>query len=470
MNTPCTKLHLFVDGELSATEADAFRQHLTRCEECEVGLRDLLQLELLASRALAGTSAVEPAEPVAGSKVTPLRPWLHRAWRAAVPVALAAGLAAVGVYRMQAEPRMPPEVWLASADSRMLDARLSHPKADHFRPYIPMRGTSASSEVLPLRPLAELEERQDFRGIAAAYALRGDWQQAEAFLARAPESADKDNDRAVVEMSRQRWNEALDLLGGALRQEPKHPQALWNRGLALHGRGLLKQAEESFREVAALPGQDEGWKQEAESRADALKQQREQEDARWHKQVMEAWAQLSAGRADVKVLAQQPAVAREALYEAVRTATTPDAVRALLPLAAELDRVGGGAVLQDYVKAMAQRDFAVRAPLAREYAKLVMEGQVSPGLVDTLRRSKEEDLYFGALVSTGEARQDAEALKALQRFAHNSRDPWLDLVVDRELAHGEDLAGRKGKLEKALLSTLQTCEAYNKLFHCAEIN
>ena len=71
MNTPCTKLHLFVDGELSATEADAFRHHLTRCAECEVGLRDLLQLELLASRALAGAGG----EPVEHARmVTPLRP------------------------------------------------------------------------------------------------------------------------------------------------------------------------------------------------------------------------------------------------------------------------------------------------------------------------------------------------------------------------------------------------------------
>jgi hypothetical protein len=163
-------------------------------------------------------------------------------------------------------------------------------------------------------------------------------------------------------------------------------------------------------------------------------------------------------------------VARAALYESVRTAATPGAVMALLPLAAELDRVGGGAVLQDYVKDMAQRDFAVRAPLAREYAKLVTDGQASPGLLESLRRSKEWDLYFGALVSTGEAQKDAEALKALQRFAHNSRDPWLNLVVERERARGEALAGRNGAAEQTLLATLRTCEAYDKLFHCAEIN
>ncbi|MFP2926445.1 zf-HC2 domain-containing protein [Pyxidicoccus sp. 3LG] len=372
--------------------------------------------------------------------------------------------------RFQAEPQVPGEVWLASASERTLDARLSHPQADRFLPYVPMRGTSHSMEVLPLRPLAELEERKDFSGIAAAYALRGDWQQAEAFLARAPESADKDNDRAVVVMRRQRWEEALGLLGGALRQEPKHPQALWNRGLALHGRGLLKQAEAAFREVAALEGQEAGWKQEAEARANDLREKRETEGVRWRKQVTDAWGQLTAGKADVAQLMLHPAVAREALYEAVRTATTPAAVSALLPLAKELDRVGGGEVLQAYVREMAQRDFAVRAPLAREYAKL-LEGQGAPGVVDTLRRSQEWDLYVGALVHTGEAAKDAEALKALQRFAHNSRDPWLSLLTERERARSEDQAGRASSAEQLLLNTLRTCEAYEgKLFNCMEIN
>ncbi|MFP2909660.1 zf-HC2 domain-containing protein, partial [Pyxidicoccus sp. 3LFB2] len=160
---------------------------------------------------------------------------------------------------------------------------------------------------------------------------------------------------------------------------------------------------------------------------------------------------------------------RAALYEAVRTATTPAQVKALEPLAQELDRAGGGAVLQDYVRDMAARDFTVRGPLAREYAKLV-SGVATPGLVEALRRSKEWDLYFGALVHTGEAAKDAEALKALKRFAHDSRDPWLNLLAERERARGEALAGRPGSAEQLLLATLRTCEAYDKQFHCAEIN
>lgn len=463
--TPCTKLHLFIDGELSAAEADAFRQHLTRCAECEVGLRDLLQLELLASRAL-GTAGGE-----APQKVTPLRPWLHRAYRTAVPVALAAGLAAVGVFRFQAEPEMPAEVWLANADSRTMEARLSHPKADRFRPFNPMRGTAQAHDVLPLRPLAELEERQDYQGIAAAYALRGDWQQAEAFLARAPESVDKSNDRAVMALNKAQWEEALGLLSGALRQEPGHPQALWNRGLALRGLDLKQRAEQTFRQVAALAEQEQGWRAEAVRKADELRGELREEEERWKRQVAQARQKLAAGveAGDVQALAQQPAVARAALYEAVRTATTPGGVTALLPLARELDRVGGGAVLQDYVKETAARDFGVRAPLVREYVKL-LEGHPSPGALDVLRRSEAQDLYFGAVLHLGVAVKDGEALKALQRFAHASRDPWLHLLVDRERARAEDAAGRAEPAEQILLTALRTCKAYSGQFRCAELN
>ncbi len=467
MNTPCTKLHLFVDGELSAPDAESFRQHLARCPECEAGLRDVLQLELLAARALGGAAEAAPA---LETKVTPLRPWMQRASRTLVPVALAAGLAAVGVFRFQAQPEPAVDVWLASAGSRTLEARLSYSKADRFLPYEPMRGTTATANPLPLRPLAELEEQQDFRGIAAAYALRGDWQQAESFLSRAPASADKDNDRAVVALSAQRWEEALNLLGGALSQEPRHAQALWNRGLALRGLGLLKQAEASFRDVAALPGQEAGWKQAAEQRADELRALRDAEAARWQRQVRETWAQLTGGAADASHLVrQQPAVTRAALYEAVRTAASAEEVSALMPLATALDQLGGGSVLQDYVRDMAARDFNVRAPLARDYARL-MKGEAVPGLVETLRASQETDLYVGALLHTGEAAKDAEALKALQRYAHGSRDPWLNLLADRERARGEDAVGRAAAAEQLLLATLRTCGAYNTLFPCSEIN
>ncbi len=68
-----------------------------------------------------------------------------------------------------------------------------------------------------------------------------------------------------------------------------------------------------------------------------------------------------------------------------------------------------------------------------------------------------------------EEQEDAEALKALARFAHASRDPWLTLLADRERAWSDDMRGR-ASAEQLLLNTLRTCEAYTRLFNCTQIN
>ncbi|NVJ26135.1 MULTISPECIES: zf-HC2 domain-containing protein [Myxococcus] len=476
MTTPCTnnRLHLFVDGELSATEAEAFRQHLTRCAECESGLRDLLQLELLAARALGGAAPVaespDVVEPVT-AKVVPLRARLQKVYRTALPLAMAAGLATVFI-RFQAPVEIPGEVWLSSADSRTFEARLSHPKADRFLPYSPMRGTSQATEMLPLRPLAELEERHDFRGIAAAYALRGDWQQAEAFLGREPESADKANDQAVVALSRQRYEEALGLLTSALRQNPNHAQALWNRALVLRERDLLDRAAASFDTVASLG--EEGWSAEARRMAAELRTQLAEERVRWRRQVTDAWLTLTGDAPwDVKQLAQRPVVARAALYEAVRTVTSKEDVEALLPLAKELDTLGGGSVLQEYVRQVATKDFAARAPLAQGYAGLLRERETkkdATALLESLRRSGERDIYFGALVHTGSAVVDATALSALRGFAEGTPDPWLHLLAEREGIRRELAAGHTALAEKQLMDAMLTCNGLGNIVPCMELN
>jgi len=473
MNTPCTntnRLHLFVDGELSAPDAEAFRQHLTRCAECEADLRDLLQLELLAARALGSEAEAEPK--ALPANVTPLRARLQRVYRVAMPVALAAGLAAVGLMQLRATPRIPDEVWLASADTRPFAARLSHPRADLHHAYSPMRGANQASDLLALRPLAELEERRDFRGIAAAYALRGDWQQAEAFLAREPESADKLNDLAVVALSRQRYEEALGLLDRALTLAPNHSQALWNRGLVLHERNLLDRAAATFDRVASLG--EKGWSEEARNRAAELRTKLAEDRVRLRRQVVEAWQTLSGeGAWDAKQLAQRPVVARAALYEAVRTATSSERALALLPLARELDAIGGGSVLQDYVRQVAGRDFTARSPLALGYASLLQHSDTkkdATALLDTLRRSGERDIYFGALVQTGAAVTDAAALSALRGFAEGTPDPWLHLLAEREVIRRELVAGNTAQAEKQLLDAMLTCNSLGNIAPCMELN
>lgn len=41
----CDLLHAFADGELSAEDATAFREHLATCDACAAGLADHMMLE-----------------------------------------------------------------------------------------------------------------------------------------------------------------------------------------------------------------------------------------------------------------------------------------------------------------------------------------------------------------------------------------------------------------------------------------
>ncbi|RKG79224.1 zf-HC2 domain-containing protein [Corallococcus terminator] len=279
MNAHCTKLHLFMDGELSEADAEGFRHHLPRCPACESGLRDLLQLELLAARAL-GTGAVEqPVEQPRGNVVA-LGAWVRRNARVVAPLAMAASLCAVMVPRMMPAPEIPAVVFLENQSTRALEGRVSHARADQWRPYVPMRGNNGpgaeASEApaptpLPLRPLAEMEERKEFRGIVAAYVLHGQWQQAQAVLVREPASHARDNDLAVVALHDSRFQEALNLLDPVVRAEPKHAQALWNRGLALYGLKQFERAARDFEQVAALG--EPGWSDDARGRVDEARAQ-----------------------------------------------------------------------------------------------------------------------------------------------------------------------------------------------------
>ncbi len=51
MTTTCANLSPFMDGELEPAEADAFREHLSECAECQSGLGDFMVMEALAAQA-----------------------------------------------------------------------------------------------------------------------------------------------------------------------------------------------------------------------------------------------------------------------------------------------------------------------------------------------------------------------------------------------------------------------------------
>src|SRR5262249_4226852 len=129
----------------------------------------------------------------------------------------------------------------------------------------------APRDAIALSTLARLEQRGDLEGVAAGYLLLGDAARAAAYLERAPASADVAADRALVMLTTGAPADALVALDAVLDKAPRHPQALWNRALALRDLGLVRMASDAFAAAAALG--EPGWADEARERARALGEQ-----------------------------------------------------------------------------------------------------------------------------------------------------------------------------------------------------
>ena len=303
MSTLCEKLYLFIDGELTEEECQHVRGHLAGCEVCAAGFQEALQLEALAVEAFGDRSALEPAPArkharleEAPPPVAPEGPAAVAARREDAPrearrrvgkqrrvmwaqrhVMWAMGVAAAAAVAMVVYVSLPvagpsPELWLAQAPTRELEARLSLSPLETHRPFMPMRsGGSSEAEPVPLPELARLDEQRDAVAIAAAFLVRGDAEQARGFLEAAPASAERDNALAVVAMLRGELSEALRLLEGVLRAEPGHVQAQWNRALVLRDMGQKEQAAQAFEQLAARG--EPGWSQEAAHNAQSLREQ-----------------------------------------------------------------------------------------------------------------------------------------------------------------------------------------------------
>ncbi|NVJ06549.1 CHAT domain-containing protein [Myxococcus sp. AM001] len=452
MSSVCDNLERFVDGEMLPADAENFRHHLARCAACESRMKELLALELLADDALNS-----PGPERLGAR----SPWRNKSWLMVVPLALAAGLAALVLVPRTLPTGSAPELWLAEAATRPLEARLTHPGADGHRPYQVMRsGTGARPQALALRELARLEEAADHRGIASAFLLRGDLAQASAFLDKLPASADLDTDRAALALQQDEPEKALALLERALKRRPRHAQALWNQALALQRLGLSLRAAESFEQVAKLG--ERGWSDEAAQRAQALRSAAEQERRDWKgmrqdcQRMVDGGAPLSTAQAEAL-----PGMARVCLYNALRAAASPERVESLRPLAVVLDGKEDGTHLEDAVRRTARRDFSARAPLASEYARLTrgeVKGPALESFLSRLREARQEDLLLGAL-AYADPRQLSDVYRAL---ALETRDPWFALLAEERQARAEALSEAPRRARERLQAAVKTCTASGK--------
>ncbi|HEY8208719.1 MAG TPA: zf-HC2 domain-containing protein [Myxococcaceae bacterium] len=443
------ELDRFVDGELPPEEAERFREHLAGCAPCQARLHERVQLAGMSQHALGGEAA--------GARVIRPSRWIARA-TAVAGVAMAASLALVISGRLGGDPD--PSLWLAAGAQRPLEARLSTPAADRWRPYEMTRGAEPAPPP-PLPELAKLEARGKLVAIADAYLSRGAPEAARPYLDRAGESPQAFSTRAAMDLMLGHPAEALRHSARALALRPGSGAARWNHALALRALGLSMAAAAELDQVAAAG--EPGWSGEAKQLAAPLRAEVERRRA--------AYASAKdlcqkAGRGE----APFPADARDAPLSLLRSyfddvlarAGTAQAVRALRPAAEALDARSGGDGARRAVDRVLAQPFQGREALAREYARLT-DGDQDAGalkaLAERARRAGQLDLERQALELLPERLQEVERQRALALAA---ADPWLLAVADEHAAVRDMSGGRAGQALQILEGRVKDCATIDR--------
>lgn len=472
MSAACELLGAYVDGELEADEAVRFADHLATCPACPAALHEALQL--------VGLEAAMRAAPVR-EVATPAVVRAQRRWSRAVPVvglALAAAAVVALWLGLRRDPApAPPGVAIAALPAqRATEGRVTTGPGAAHRPYSVARAADRAGEPVALGELAALEQRGDVRGLAAAYLRAGDPTRALAALAQAGAAPEVGAERGFALVLAGQPGEALVALDDALAQAPGLAAAQWNRALALRDLGLPLGAAAAFEAVAARG--EPGWADEARARAAALRAEAATQRAAFDELVGRAGPQLAQAPGGVApALARQfPGSARLLFYDAVRGATSADAVRALAPLAAVLDADAGSDHLARYLARIAEADFARRAPLAARYAAVVtahltgarLDPAGAAALQADLRRARQDDILLGALIRTSADGMTVPAaqLPELRRLATATADPWFALVADEQQGKALIARGDHDAAERVLRQALAGCRFE---FRCARL-
>jgi hypothetical protein len=470
-------VHAFADGELPAEEAARFRAHLVECAGCQEELRDIMLLaavtqthaEGLRSASVASkTEATMKNEAAAPSAPTlaPVIPLAAR--RRRVLVAVTGALAAAAALAVAWRLARPQPIVLAQAEARPIEARLSYPGADRWRPYDVMRAAGPAREDVPLDTLARLEKRGDTHGLGVGYLLGGDGERASEYLARAEASPEVLSDRAALALQRHDVEQALGDVDRALAAAPGHPQALWNRALALRDLGLTLAAAQAFDVVAARG--EPGWSDEARRRAAALRAGEAERERAFRAADAAGRAMIAGGAVPApETVRAFSGLMRRHLYEAVRAASSPARLQQLMPVAEALDSVDGGRTLAARLQA------AMRAPrtvaLAETYAKLAgSPAALAPAAADAylqaLARAHADDLRLGALVLLGRV---PSVRAEVRRLAVAEGDPWWLSIADEGDAQAALAAGDAAAAERLLVDADGRCLAARLDYRCAAL-
>jgi tetratricopeptide (TPR) repeat protein len=447
----CDALHPFVDGELAPEAADAYRDHLVSCGECQERLP-----VVMATVGMLEAIAEPKVEAARLAEVVPFRPRRTR-----LAVLITVGLVAAAGFALWFGLRgvSRPAESIAMGRTRPSVARFAYPGAATYRPYDPDRGAE-SVDRIPFTTLAAMEKRGDWHGIGVAAALAGDREQAARYLARATATPDVVVDRAALALMGRddaALAEALAALEQVLAAHPDHAAAAWNRAHILARLGLSRIAAEAFERIAQR-GEPQ-WAAEATRTAASLRTTTAADATGWQ-------ADWDAGRELIangtlpapRRATARPGIYRLMFYDAVRTAPSADRVRALLPLARELDAAaGGGEVLAGLIRRVAAARFDRRGPLVARYRTFVVDdvypdAAAAARYLDELRAAGPDaaDLLLGALYRFGVA---AANLDEYRRLA--AGDPWFVALAAHEQARAALARGDRADAASVLIAAIR---------------
>jgi len=486
MIVSCENLGAFADGELPPDQAEAMREHLATCQACQANLEDILQLQFLEAqlRQQANQRQEQPSEErhqprtMSGARLSSdphrrrdlQRP--RQKQRVILIVggvlAVAASLAIILYVRDFGRRGFAPTELARELPYRPIEARLSYAGLSAYRPYSVPAGGSGAIAPIAHRELAELEAKQDWQALAAAYLWTGNPERAALYLERAGRSPEIENDRAVLDIVRGNHSAALALVNQVLSEHPKQSQALWNRALLLSRYGLPLGSAEAWSAVAALG--EPGWSKEAEAhsarlRADALARSRS-----WSAMSAAGQALISDGTLPpTEFIDRFPDELRLYFYDAVRAAPTRLRLDALKPLAQSLDRHFHDDVLEKYIVRVIETSLAGRAPLAAQYLQLATNpSTLTTKKVDDylaqLRTQHQPDILLGALLLTQRVDKNLQEYVGLARA---TGDEWFQFLAEQEQASAELAAGDLQAADRRLLMATQRCRKSALHYRCA---
>jgi hypothetical protein len=508
----CDNLISFVDGQLDADDAEAFREHLRTCVKCPDNLIEAAQLSAqLSTLPPSGGGTAAPvipireavkdrtAETVQGKTIDgdtirtrpPIMRW-NRAmgWGTGCAAVIATTVAVWHHYRpapVISAPSTPTPVDVfAGLESQPYEIHLAYPGAAAKRPLRDVllgSGRAPNGSAIPLEAVAALQKRGDLHGVAIASLWNGSKpNDVYRMLSAIEQTESVRSDRAAMAVLTTNTANAEPVLAEleALRHSKDNVvarAARWNHALALAHLDLPLAAAQAFRDIA--DEHEAGWAEEAGRRAEQQARLGDDLRAKWQRACEAGEALLKAGTPVPRTLVSEfPGVLRAYFYNAVRTAPSAERVRALAPMAAQLDQRGdpGQHILTDHVQRVAKLDFARRAPLAAGYAALLRGEPVPAPIAAQLTTETDDDaiadIVMGAMV---ERKVIMGHHRWFQRRVNQYKDPWFQLVLSRAKVDVEwtaDAGGKAGNRYRAqtiLQQAMELCTPALR-YQCLELD